>query len=522
MKQKMSLLNRMLLPIAPRLACEREAWRRHAQRNFYAAADRSPRSAGMAQSNTTGEQANQGAREIIRARARDLERNSDVMNSLLLAFERNVIGSGIVLQAKIRSADGTEEETLNSRIERLWRRWCRPGSCEVSGRFGFREVLALCLRRRLVDGGILVVRSYFEGRYQLQLLEVDDLDTTVQGHEGHRVIGGIEVDDYRRALAYHIRVYDAWGFPVETRRIPADRVSYLSCLTRTSQIREISPAAPSVGRVDDLNELLDAAEEKERVQCHFSMAIKKTEGTLSGGLAGLGRGFGQAQREENREPPAELLEQGMVVYLNPGEEVQPISQAGTSSTVDPLVRTAQRLAGSSVGLSYEVASRDMSQVTYSSARQGLLEDQKTYRGLQTWLIDHLCETVYEEWLDWMVLSGQLDLPGYERDAQRYQEHVWLCSGWDWIDPLKEANANRIALETGQTTMQALCAARGTDWKEVAEQRAQEQAYLEQLGLLDNGGMKDGKANGQPARSGTAGAPERTAGMPGGRGAARTV
>ena len=50
----------------------------------------------MAQSNTTGEQANQGAREIIRARARDLERNSDVMNSLLLAFERNVIGSGIV------------------------------------------------------------------------------------------------------------------------------------------------------------------------------------------------------------------------------------------------------------------------------------------------------------------------------------------------------------------------------------------------------------------------------------------
>lgn len=260
MKQKMSLLNRMLLPIAPRLACEREAWRRHAQRNFYAAADRSPRSAGMAQSNTTGEQANQGAREIIRARARDLERNSDVMNSLLLAFERNVIGSGIVLQAKIRSADGTEEEALNSRIERLWRRWCRPGSCEVSGRFGFREVLALCLRRRLVDGGILVIRSYFEGRYQLQLLEVDDLDTTVQGHEGRRVIGGIEVDDYRRALAYHIRVYDAWGFPVETRRIPADRVSYLSCLTRTSQIREISPAAPSVGRVDDLNELLDAAE----------------------------------------------------------------------------------------------------------------------------------------------------------------------------------------------------------------------------------------------------------------------
>ena len=29
MKQKMSLLNRMLLPVAPRLACEREIGRAH-------------------------------------------------------------------------------------------------------------------------------------------------------------------------------------------------------------------------------------------------------------------------------------------------------------------------------------------------------------------------------------------------------------------------------------------------------------------------------------------------------------
>lgn len=109
-----------------------------------------------------------------------------------------------------------------------------------------------------------------------------------------------------------------------------------------------------------------------------------------------------------------------------------------------MLRTTQRLTGSGQGLSYEAASRDMSQVNYSSARQGLLEDRKTYSSWQTYLIDHLLTPVYEEWLDWMLLSGQLPVSPqeYAKNPEAYQRHVWVRPGWDWIDPLKEANANR--------------------------------------------------------------------------------
>ena len=101
MKRRMSFLNRMLLPLAPRLACRREAWRLLA-RSAYTAEDASPRSAGWDRTNRTGEAANQAGRDVIRARARDLERNSDVMEAILGAMERNVVGTGFVLQAKFQ------------------------------------------------------------------------------------------------------------------------------------------------------------------------------------------------------------------------------------------------------------------------------------------------------------------------------------------------------------------------------------------------------------------------------------
>ncbi len=487
-QRKMSLINRMLLPFAPKTACRREAWIQFG-RSFYSAADSSARAGGWTRSNPNGEQANQGSRDLIRGRSRDLERNSDILNAEILALERNVVGSGFVLQAKVRNKDGTDDEAVNSRIEECWREWCRPENCEITGRFSFSELAALSLRRRYTDGGIVVLKVVIGGQYKLQLLEVDDLDTSVQVNGKHRVVGGIEIDEFRRPIAYFIRIYDTWGVSVSSQRVPADRVIYLPYLTRPSQVREISPFAPSLGRIDDTNELIDASIEKERVLSHLSVVVTKDTGTMTG-VSGLGRGYGDDAPEIGTgaglpdQERTEILEQGTINYLKPGESISTISPAGTSSTVDPIIKTTQRLAGSSVGLSYEATSRDMSRSTYSSARQGSLEDKKTYTPQQQYMIDHLLDVIYPEWLDWAVLSGKISVPGYFRDPAPYRKHVWICSGWDWIDPAKETSANLTALKTNQKTLQEICAEKGKDWREVLRQRKREMDMIRKLGLDD--------------------------------------
>ena len=75
MKERMSLLNRMLLPLAPRLAYRREAWRLLA-RSAHTASDAPPRSPGRPRTTRTAAPSSQPHRDIIPARLRDPSRIS--------------------------------------------------------------------------------------------------------------------------------------------------------------------------------------------------------------------------------------------------------------------------------------------------------------------------------------------------------------------------------------------------------------------------------------------------------------
>ena len=212
------------------------------------------------------------SRDMIRRRARDLERNADYAESSILAMERNVVGSGIRLDCKVDNPE------LERQIETLWERWCHPENCDVTGRLCFCEILKMAVRRMLVDGGLLIVAAYTGDKrfpLQLQIKEVDELNSGVLFHEGNQVVGGVEVNSYNKPIAYHFTVYDVYGETGRTVRIPADRVIYLNKIKRTSQVREISGFANILSRLRDLNQFLNAVSVKERILACLSVFVKK-------------------------------------------------------------------------------------------------------------------------------------------------------------------------------------------------------------------------------------------------------
>ncbi|WP_268794552.1 phage portal protein [Paenibacillus sp. DMB20] len=176
----------------------------------------------------------------------------------------------------------------------------------------------------------------------------------------------------------------------------------------------------------------------------------------------------------------------MIGELNPGDDVQTVIPAGQASNTREFITTLVRLASAGIGLSYEAVSRDLSQVNYSSARQGLIEDRKLYRKLQKMLIKKVLTPIYQEFLDVMHLTGQLDFPDYFKNRKEYGTHVWIPPGYNWIDPGKEANANKTALESNQDTLARICAERGEDWRDVLKQRAAERKYEKELLKEDEG------------------------------------
>lgn len=451
-----------------------KAYKRIAFRQAYSAGETHRRQGGWMPLEGNAERLNAMSRDMVRRKARDLERNSDIMNSLLSAFERNVVGSGFVPQAD------TGDEELNNQIEHVFREWSKPQNCDISGTQSFNEMCNMIVRRLKIDGGILLLKTYGGNEkcpFQLQAREVSDLDgdsVVSYRHNGKSVVGGIEVNDYGKPLAYWIKqeTPDGWS-TLDTKRIPADKVIALWEKKSPSQIREMSPMSQAITRIADAEDYLDTISLKEKILACFGVFIKRA---LPSG--GLGRGLNNIDHKTGI--PKKTVTPGMIQELQPGDEAQAVIPAGQASNAKDMLSIMIRLIGSGLGLSYEAISRDMSQVTYSSARQGLLEDKRTYERIQRFLIDHFLDTVYEEVVISAVTAKTLSIPDFWKHKERYLKHSWNSSGWDWVDPVKEVTANKIALETNQETMATICARSGVDWKEVLEQRAMEEAYKKKL------------------------------------------
>lgn len=477
----MNFLDKFITFISPKKGYERISWREALEniRN-YDAGDNGRRNSSWNVVNATAEQTDSMQRDRIRARARDLERNSDVAEAIINAYERNVVGRGFKLQAKMIGLDGEEDEELNTNVEELFREWEKPKNCDLTGQQSFRELCNMAVRRLRVDGAIIFIKVYDNDGlipFKLQAKEVDELDINLTFRaEGtnNRIIGGVELNEYNKPVAYHFKEYTPDGYYTgKTTRIEADRVIYLYKKTRPSQIREMSQLSRTLGRVRDINEFVEAVSVKERVTACLSAFITKIDSSS----IGIGRG---AKKDTSSGYTQKTLTPGMIMELQPGEDVKAVNPSGTSSSAKDFIMSQLRLAGAGQGLSYEAVSRDMSQVTYSSARQGLLEDQKTYKEMQDFLIDHLLDEVYEEFFNAIILKGLINIKDYFKNTRKYLKHQWICSGWGWIDPLKEVKANQTAIESNIDTLARVSAERGEDWRDVLKQRAREKKYIQEL------------------------------------------
>lgn len=474
----MNFLDKFIGTFSPRSAYERMVWR-EAMRS-YDAGSNDRLNGGWTQVNATAEQTDRYQRDTIRARGRDLERNSDIVESVISPFERNVIGTGIMAQAKVLKDDGSEDENLNRQIEELWKEWCMAKNCDVTGQQCFDEFQAMAVRRLKVDGGIFFIKVYTKDGilpFKLQAKEVDELDTSyslISCEKGNRIVDGIELNSYNKPVAYYFKQYTPDGFYTgKTERIEAQRVIFLWRKKRPSQIREVSELANTLPRVKEVNEFVEAVSVKERILACLSVFITKQTPNLPVGRGNVDKKSGYQVR---------TISPGMIQELNPGDKVETVNPSGQASNAREFIMSQQRMAGAGQGLSYEVTSRDMSQVNYSSARQNYLEDQKTYQMMQKFIIDHFCREVYTEFVISAVLKGELLIKDFWENKRKYLRHEWITPGWSWIDPLKETNANVTGMNAGFNTLKDICGAQGKDWKDVLAQRKKEQEYAEQLGL----------------------------------------
>lgn len=478
----MGWLDNVVATISPATAYKRECFRQALEEiKSYDAGNYEKTNRNWRVSNSSAELTDRYSRDNVRARARDLERNSDMMNSILSAFKRNVVGGGYRVQAR------TADDEINKTIEAQWLKWCKKKHCDITETQSLNQIIRMAVERKKVDGGVLIVKTFVKDEYipfKLQLLEVDELDlgAIAPKHEGNKVVGGIEYNQYNKAVGYFIRQYDIEGYGLKDPiYIDAKNVIFYFSKKRPSQLREMSDMAQTVPRIRDINEFITAVSVKERIEACLSVFIKRQYPTT-----GIGRTSSPQLSEERKSYDGKTLTPGMIKELNVGDEVQVVNPSGQGTDATTFTKLQQRLIGAGQGVSYEATSRDMSESTYSSTRQGLIEDELTYKEEKELLIEVLDE-IYETFVMAAVMAGVIKIKDFELRKDEYLLHEWVQEPKAWIDPYKESNANKVALQSGQKTFKQIAAENGKDWREQIKDMAEVIDCGNQYGL-DLGGV----------------------------------
>ncbi|TCT05390.1 lambda family phage portal protein [Tepidamorphus gemmatus] len=402
-------------------------------------------------------------------------RNNPWVAAAVDSLVGNVVGAGI----KPQSAH--PDRAVREALQALWLRW--TDHADAGGLGDLYGLQAMAVRAMIESGEafarLKVARDTPSGIVPLRLDLLDreqvplDLHRDIGG--GARIRAGIEFDSAGQRVAYHVHA-SRLGDPLaplrfEPVRVPAADLLHLFKPLAAGQLRGITWLAPVLLRLHELDQFEDAALVKAKVAALFTGFITDPDGTV-GGLSGTG----------NAGVLQVGMEPGSLIPLPPGADIR-FSNPTEHDAYAPFVKNHLRAVAAGLGLPYELVSGDLEGVTYSSIRAGLIEFRRRVEQLQHNVVVHLfCRPVWERFLRLAVLSGDLPARNFDRDPAAYLGCEWLPPKFDYVDPMKDVQAEIMAIGAGLKSRSQAISERGYDAEQVDAEIAADQSRATALGL----------------------------------------
>jgi len=460
--------------------------RKHGDRSFYAGmVDRLTNA--FTGTNLSINESLKSSLNKMRSRSRELVHDNDYGKKYISMVKTNVVGAkGVKLQASSINSAGKPDKLDNKAIEKSWHDWCMSENCTVTGILSFLDVQHITIGSVASDGECIVRIVYgnaYKYGFALQLIEADRLDTTLNLDpidNGNKIVMGVEMDSFDKPVAYHILTQHP-GDQIrkygdkQYMRLLAKDVIHLFKSERVGQARGIPWMHSSMRRLD----MIGGYEEAELVAAR----------------AGASKmGFYYTDTGTEYKGDAATTDGELITEAEPGSFEQ-LPENIRFEAYDPQHPTGAYnyfmtgvLKGAAAGLdvSYTGFTGDLTAVNYSSIRAGLIEERENWRTVQGWYVDHFMKEVYNLWLSAALTRGLIvnetgvTLPLSKKD--KFMTVRWQTRGWAWVDPLKDQQANELAVSNGHKTNSEVVAQQGNDLEEIYQQLARERDLATDYGL----------------------------------------
>lgn len=457
------------------------------QRRNYAAASKGRLFADFLGSNRSADSEIRWALNELRNRSRDLERNNEYFRRYLHLLRTNVVGNtGFRLQVKAINPDGASDIGGSQIIENAWSEFSRLGGPTVDGKMSMVDLTAHVITGMARDGEVflrIVKNRAFRHGMAIQVLEPDLVDEEMNERyrNGNDVRMGVELDEFRRPVAYHVLLnhpgdYDYTTLAKGTKRvrIPAGEIMHIYRQERAGQTRGVPWSTAAISAL----KMLHGYREAELVAARTG-AAKMGFFTSPAGDDFMADGY---EGENGTGSPIYDAEAGTFHQLPAGVDFKPFDPTHPTSAYADFEKAILRGISSGLGVSYTSLANDLEGTSYSSIRQGALEERDFYRTLQTFMVEHFLDPLYRIWLDHVIQFGLTPITGPGKFEKFSRTFTFRPRGFQWVDPQKEMRAAIMGLQNGILSHSDIAANYGRDAEETFSAIVRDKQSAAQLGL----------------------------------------
>lgn len=425
------------------------------------------------------------------ARSRYLSQNNPYAMQAKKVFVSALAGAGI------KPSSLNKDAAFKAKLQEVWLDWSDEADADgLTDFYGMQATIAsemfdagecfVRLRTRRPEDGLIVP-------LQLQLLpsEMLPLNDNRVLDNGNYVQMGVEFNAIGKRVAYwFLRQHPAGdqvdlrkGFVGEQVRVPAEEILHLFDPTGfAGQIRGIPHTLSAIVTAAVLDCYDDAELERKRVAALFGGFIT-TELGDDAAPHPMAEGIEAAQTAGNDSAIA--LEPGAMLDLDPGQDVTFAEPADVGGNYEAFqYRNLLRMAAG-FGVPYAAMTGDLRQANYGSIRAGLVEFRRRIEAMQhAVMVYQLCRPVWRRFMDDAVLAGRLTVgpAQYLTDPHSYRRAKWIAPRWDWVDPLKDRQAEKLAVDAGFKARSDVIEAEGYDPEETDRRIAADRDREKELGL----------------------------------------
>ncbi len=407
---------------------------------------------------------------------RDEERNGFILPRLLdLACEQE-IGVGPTLDPD------TGDKDVDKRIkEKHEERAADKTKCDVQGRMNFLDQTYFVRRSVLRDGDICANMIDDKGGSRdgtVELLEADRLRSPTWAYKSSRIgkcVHGVEIDKFRKPIRYWFT-----GDPGMTRNIRVSDMNSIDAIDddgnpnllhvynidRVTQMRGVSPFTRVFSLIGMGGDIEFANLVKQQTVSFFAMGIRKK------GMAGFPTDGQYSTTEKNPDGTTfdRLIQQvgpGMMIQLHDGEELQGFSPNVPGDSFFQHMRLILQEICVTLGLSLVQVLLDASETNFSGYRGATDSSRKQCKHNRKRVTEQQWLTPVHLWhMRRLVDSDSILRNAYKRLGDAIFRHKWKWPGWDYIEPSKDANADKTKRENLLSPLSQIYGDRGLEVDDV--------------------------------------------------------